>query len=515
MANIVVCADGTWNTPDDKEEEIPAPTNVVKLFNALDRKDAKGTEQKKYYHPGVGTDGSWWQRVGGGSVGLGLSHNIKSAYKWLAVNYRPGDRIFLFGFSRGAYTVRSLGGMIASCGLLDLSSPELDSNAVWKAVDDIFECYRGGKKAPAAPKGLDFHNPDGKKKGAGTTGIYLIGVWDTVGSLGIPDDLALLNLIDDPRRHSFHDTELSDTVDNARHAVAIDELRHTFTPTLWTNIAPNRKKAVKQVWFPGVHSDVGGGYAVAGLSDGSLEWMMDEAGALGLKFRQGAKAQLQPDSRSLLHNSASGVFAQLKLQPRNVPAFKKSSAEFHRSAIDRHSNPPLHEAAYWPSKYLRKSETVTLDIFARERWNATGLYLEAGTKYALTARGQWLDSDIKCGPAGSGDGKFELKEVFHIASSGLGKLESLFSKISGNEKADFWWTKRVEDFPWFALVGVIANGAGADANGNPIDHEAFVIGDGIEYAPRQGGGYLFCFANDAWHAYDNNKGSVSLTVKRL
>src|SRR6185295_3142736 len=117
MGNIVVCADGTWNTPDQKDGGLPAPTNVVKLANALADTDARGVAQKKYYHPGVGSDGSAFDRVLGGGVGKGLDQNIMSGYKWLATEYRPGDDIYLFGFSRGAFTVRSLAGMIGCCGL--------------------------------------------------------------------------------------------------------------------------------------------------------------------------------------------------------------------------------------------------------------------------------------------------------------------------------------------------------------------------------------------------------------
>ncbi|MGZ9106339.1 MAG: phospholipase effector Tle1 domain-containing protein, partial [Rhodoplanes sp.] len=116
MANLVVCCDGTWNTPDDTDGGMPAPTNVRRLFNALADKDDSGTAQKKYYHPGVGTSGRWWKRIAGGGGGAGLADNVKSAYQWLAYNYRPGDNIFLFGFSRGAFTVRSLSGMIDCCG---------------------------------------------------------------------------------------------------------------------------------------------------------------------------------------------------------------------------------------------------------------------------------------------------------------------------------------------------------------------------------------------------------------
>lgn len=121
MRNLIVCADGTWNTPEQKEHDIPIPTNVVRLYNAVAKKSEGGIKQLKYYHPGVGTDGTWWEKLAGGTVGVGLSKNIRSAYKWLAANYQPGDRIYLFGFSRGAYTVRSLATMISVCGLLDLS----------------------------------------------------------------------------------------------------------------------------------------------------------------------------------------------------------------------------------------------------------------------------------------------------------------------------------------------------------------------------------------------------------
>ncbi|MBE9479759.1 MAG: DUF2235 domain-containing protein, partial [Chloroflexi bacterium] len=108
MRNLIVCCDGTWNTPDQKHNGVPVPTNVVRLYNAVvDMNPKKKILQLKYYHPGVGTDGNWWQKVAGGTMAVGLSKNIMSAYKWLGVNYVPQDRIFLFGFSRGAYTVRS------------------------------------------------------------------------------------------------------------------------------------------------------------------------------------------------------------------------------------------------------------------------------------------------------------------------------------------------------------------------------------------------------------------------
>ena len=256
MRNLVVCCDGTWNTPEQRDEGVPVPTNVVRLYNAVAERDAAGEEQLRYYHPGVGSEGNWWERLAGGSAGVGLTRNVLSAYRWLGTTYRDdggGDRLFLYGFSRGAYTVRSLAGMIGQCGLLDLTG--LDEREVWKRVERAFkEGYR--KRRAAADWAGDWHFHGG---GPGTTfPIHFIGVWDTVGALGIPDDLTLLNLLDDPKKYAFHATDLGDGVVHARHALALDEMRGSFSPTLWTDVAPSRD--VKQVWFPGVHADVGGSY---------------------------------------------------------------------------------------------------------------------------------------------------------------------------------------------------------------------------------------------------------------
>ncbi len=515
MANLIVCSDGTWNTPDDMESGVPAPTNVVKIYNAVAGTDKDGVEQKKYYHPGVGTEGGWWNKLVGGGAGEGLDRNIKSGYHWLAETYRPGDKTFLFGFSRGAYTARSLGGLIISCGLLDLSDPKLSTAEGWRRVDLAFACYRN-KALSSEFNQLSFHNrPNASVSPAKSTKIHFIGVWDTVGALGIPDDMALLNLIDDPKKHSFHDTELSDSVQNARHAVAIDEHRQTFTPTLWTKA--EARPDVKQVWFPGVHSDVGGGYGRVGLSDGALKWMMDEASPLGLRFRDGAKDQLRPDCHGILHDSLTGVFKALKACPRNVPnlAANSMSGQIHESALDRFKDPPIQQGEYWPTVRLDVGASKTISIFARQHWNATGLYLAEGEAYELSATGEWRDASVTCGPGGTNDGSFQIGEVAQMASSAFGTLETLFRKVTGNRQADFWWTKRIEEMPWFALVGVVADGAGADDKGNMLPHTKFLIGDGARHTVKPGqGGYLYCFANDAWQAYRNNSGSVRLTVKR-
>jgi len=507
MRNLVVCCDGTWNTPDQTDGGIPMPTNVVRIFNAVAEKDQDGNPQLKYYHTGVGTEGDWWERVAGGSVGGGLGKNIQSAYRWLGANYQTGDRLFLLGFSRGAYTVRSLGGMILNCGLLDLSNLK-DDEELWKRVETVYSRgYRNGQNRAKWGKNWAFHKEESGKP----VEIFFLGVWDTVGALGVPDDLALLNLIDDPSRYSFHDTELSDKVINARHAVALDELRASFIPTLWTGI--EGRPDVRQLWFPGVHCNVGGGYAEKGLSDGALAWMMDEAGALGLEYIEGMREQLKPDARGPIYDSRTGVFKKLRTQPRSIPPIREGEKTLHLSVTDRQKNAPIAQAPYRPTIIFTGKKERQTSVYAQQHWNDTRLYLEPG-EYQFTASGQWLDRNIKCGPGGTDDGKFQMGELAQVAGSLWGKVEKAFESMFKNRTADFYGTKREEDFPWFSLVGAIANGGNPGIDGTPAPHETFLIGDGRTYEVKNPG-YLYCFANDSWHFYDNNRGSVSLKVKRV
>ncbi|WP_377298043.1 DUF2235 domain-containing protein [Rhizobium sp. SGZ-381] len=517
--HLCVFSDGTWNTPDQMDAGLPAPTNVVKLRNALAEKGTDGAEQRVYYHPGVGTDGSWWNRVVGGGLGEGLDRNIMSAYAWLCRNYQREARIWLFGFSRGAYTARSLGGMISRCGLIDPEASELDDAALWSAVKETFGHYRTpADQVPdlVASDELHFHGVATGSSTRHSIRIHFIGVWDTVGALGVPDDMGLLNLIDNPDNFRFHDTDLSPVVQNARHALAIDEMRQSFTPTLWTNVEDDPR--VKQVWFPGVHADVGGGYGRCELSDGALGWMMDEAHPLGLGLRPTVRAKLAPPKgQGFLHDSATGIFQSLKTRPRDVPLFDTVSRNLHVSALARHDDPPLSQGPYWKTRLVVAGASESVDIFARPHWNFTGLYLEAGVPYTFSAQGQWLDSSLKSGPAGTQDGQFHLGEIAHVASSLIGKGEALFARLSGNPQVDFWYTKRQEAMPWFALIGLVANGVHVPPAGTKVPdfptHEVFLIGNAAQFTPSRSG-YLYAFANDAWQAYDNNAGSVRLTVSR-
>ena len=317
---LVVCCDGTWNKADQVSNGHPCPTNVVKFAYRVAKRDG-AIPQIVFYDQGVGT-GNVLDRWSGGALGEGLDDNIFDAYRFLIANYEPEDEIFLFGFSRGAFTVRSIAGMIRKCGIVKRTS--IDQYA--PAMHLYRDSHVHPDDAPAKSfKSAHSCNPDGDIP------IRFIGVWDTVGALGIP--LRGLRWLT-RRKHVFHDTELSKTVQTARHALAIDEHRAPFEPTLWLEKAkPNQ--TVEQVWFPGVHSDVGGGYPETDLSDIALQWMLDEAKAAGLALDSEVLTlrPLSPKPTGKLHDSKRGLY---NLTPgNNRPIGVAGTQSVHRSALAR------------------------------------------------------------------------------------------------------------------------------------------------------------------------------------
>lgn len=504
MANLVLCCDGTWNTPDQRARGVPDPSNVARLYGAVADLDADGTPQQKYYHPGVGTDGPLLDRLLAGGLGRGLDLNIMSAYGWLCDKFHPGDAIYLFGFSRGAYTVRSLCGLATYAGLLDTTA--LADAEKWKRIERVFQQgYRRKLEQPLLWRDLGWSF---LAAGNGHIPIHFLGVWDTVGALGIPDDMALLNVIDRVHDYTFHDTNLSQSVLHARHAVALDEMRAAFQPTLWTGV--NDRQDVRQLWFAGAHADVGGGYPETGLSDIALRWMADEARQAGLAFDPDILGQTRPTAQGVLHDSCSGAFALLPTLPRSAPQIGVDRA-VHPSVVERRAVPPITQAPYRPTRSVGRQTPLSLDVFARQPWNETGIWLAEGQSYTFGAEGEWMDGGVRCGPDGCPDGDFQLGEVAQFAGTVLGKVETAFRQLTGNQSADFRFTRRHEDMRWFSLVGVIANGNGVDVKGHLQPHESFLIGAGCKYTPRRSG-YLYAYANDAWNCYGNNRGSIELTV---
>jgi hypothetical protein len=518
MKRLIVCCDGTWNDPDQEENGIASPTNVFKIYNAIADCESDPIKQLKYYHPGVGAEGGLRGSITGGVVGAGISQDICSAYHWLGSNYAEGDEIYLFGFSRGAFTARSLGGFLKH-GLLDLQEPGLSSADSWSRVKTAYDQGYRIRDATAA----DWANSSWKFFHAGAaTPIHFIGVWDTVGALGIPDDLEILNFFDDPSKWKFHDTDLGDHVKNARHAMAIDEIRSNFSVTRWKN-ANERNDAVKELWFPGVHSDVGGGYSNSELANGALLWMMDESEAFGLKFRNNIKAMINADPLGVMHNSYKGIFAKLRSRPRNIPAMvDENNALFHSSALKRQNASPISYLPYHPTKILVPGGMYPVDVFANTHWNYTGVYLEPGRFYTFQAIGEWLDSKKNCDWKGTENGKLTAGDISRAVGSFLGSFESVFKKIYKNKSIDFLFTKRVEKNRWFSMVGAIANdannqdgdGDSVASDGSPVAHQYVNLSD-YESTPLSvtSPGYLYCFPNDVWSLYGNNHGSIRLVIR--
>ncbi len=298
---IIICADGTWNRPEaDLRKDFP--TNVLKIARAIAPVAADGVPQVVFYDWGVG---SYYDSVKGGAFGQGINKNIQDGYRFLVQNYDPGDELFLFGFSRGAYTVRSLSGLLYNCGVLHRKHAN--------RIGPAFELYKDRDIHPDDPESADFRR---KYAVEPEPRVRFVGVWDTVGSLGIP--LRMLGFLND--KHLFHDEKIGPNVDCARHALALDERRDDFRPTIWKR---RRGLDLKQVWFAGVHSDVVGGYKPgkrgASLSDLPLEWMAREATGRGLGFEPHLASRLRPDPLAEQHEEYAGFYRVLGDHRRPIP----------------------------------------------------------------------------------------------------------------------------------------------------------------------------------------------------
>lgn len=350
---IVVFCDGTWNSPYIKQ-----PTHVHQLFKAT----ADSDRQVAVYFPGVGTGGKLrtgigklLNKIGGGAFGWGLDAKIKEAYGFIAGKYEPDDEILIFGFSRGAYTARSLAGMIRKAGIVSDASDK-------KKINEAFALYRkaGPDNAPdkthiwqqrrALSPSFATSSWDLAQRGSGShlVRISYLGIWDTVGALGIPEPIfgpiaKLWNT-----RFRFHDTVLSKLTRSARHAVAIDERRQIFEAALWSNLetTPGNKglngdetgkdRPYQQVWFVGDHGTVGGSGSNRGLTSISLDWIARGALRAGLELEPGRKfPESRPDPLSPgseLHKSGPGGGPK---KWRSGPAMSRELSETAEQRLKR------------------------------------------------------------------------------------------------------------------------------------------------------------------------------------
>lgn len=302
---ILFCSDGTWDNSGKN-------SNVDKIYKAMQ----VTADQIPFYDDGVGSDGTPLERLLGGAFGTGLFQKVKDGYAKIAHVYEEDDEIFLFGFSRGAYTARSIAGMIAICGLPTNNFSE-------QMVETTFQAYRDKENRVSLLARLN------QSCSLFDAQLTMVGVWDTVGALGIP---SLLGGVD-PIQYGFLDTSLHPDIKHAYHALAIDERRREFPATLWTS-PPNPGQTLEQVWFTGVHCDVGGSYPDdpdgTALSDVTLAWMMHKAAALGVTFAPDVQAKypFPIDAKRALdqkHESWSPVWAFPTSRPIGEDATLSSS----------------------------------------------------------------------------------------------------------------------------------------------------------------------------------------------
>ncbi len=348
MKRLVICADGTWDTPNRR-----FVTNVAKITWAVVPNALDGVTQLTFYDQGVGT-GNILDRLVGGAIGDGLDMNIEDAYRFLVNNYEVGDDIFFFGFSRGAYTVRSVGGLIRKCGILRKEYANHFSQA--------YALYRVREGGADSPQAVEFRAAYSRE-----TDIKFMGVWDTVGALGLP--IGIFRSVDRDK-YAFHDVELSGRVKHGYHAVAVDEKRVSFEPTLWAD-KQKEGQLIEQTWFAGVHRDVGGGNPDPGLGDLALVWLKDKAEACGLAFDNDYfKRLVVPNPLGRVHESLPwyyrlvGMLAGKRYQ--SVPGYSRlkgvlyrhiggrTNERLHPSVITKHNNP---DPPYKPKNLLEYMET--------------------------------------------------------------------------------------------------------------------------------------------------------------
>ena len=307
MKRVIVCCDGTWNDIDRQSED----TNVFRMARAIHATQKTDALQITLYLRGVGATGLRIEKLVEGGIGLGVDDNIRSAYMFIAQNYVPKDEIFLFGFSRGAYTVRSLAGLINACGILKRQK-----------LGDLPNAWAYYRLEPPPHSPQDFQTKY-KTDCHADAEIRFLGVWDTVGALGIPGGLFSP---ENAKKFAFHDTGPCAAMKRGCHALAIDEHRHEFVPTLWTEPAPDGVK-IEQVWFAGAHADVGGGYVTRELADIPLVWMAKKAEQDGLALDWGCLPD--PDALQDLaasHDSSSGLFSFDRFSPTFREVLQKPCA---------------------------------------------------------------------------------------------------------------------------------------------------------------------------------------------
>ncbi|MBF0379432.1 MAG: DUF2235 domain-containing protein [Magnetococcales bacterium] len=382
MKNIVLCADGTGNKGGSGDD-----SNVYKIFQSVDLrpKDQSTTpDQISFYDNGVGTQDNDIIRSISAGMGVGFKNNVRDLYEFLARNYTHHEnpeireKIYVFGFSRGAATARAFTGMVQWCGLINRE--KFKNNGVFEekkfqqSIDQAMDYYQSSAPPRSEPGKHDpnIDQSDSRKRWDSDLvyphdelRIHFLGIWDTVSALGFPKNFSpawsngfkwIFNRLEYCANkiapHQFYDYQPHLIVDNVYHALAIDDKRSTFHPIIWDerpNLAAGKPKpkTIEQVWFAGVHSNVGGGYPRAGLSDVALEWMMKRAEKCGLRFNPGSIEEVyySANVQGELFDSRKNLGVFYRYGPRDInglcridqetPLIKPGTIKIHNTVIER------------------------------------------------------------------------------------------------------------------------------------------------------------------------------------
>ncbi|WP_213775050.1 DUF2235 domain-containing protein [Bradyrhizobium sp. dw_78] len=349
MKRLALFLDGTWNEVSDN-------TNIWRFRALFSPVGSDGREQRAYYSTGLGT--KFGEKISGGMFGAGIDTAITSAYEWLMEHYQPGDEIFIFGFSRGAYTARSLSGFVSKCGLLQSGAP--------LGVNQLFMRYR--RSGQRTIRELMADRDNGKTdfsfeeswmlKFAQAVPIKFLGVFDTVGALGVP--FPLLRRLKGSA-YPFLNTGLRLNNEYAFHALAIDEHRKAFAPTLWTNegathATPRPIERTEQRWFVGAHANVGGGCFSDPLAQLPFKWLERKAAALGLTFKDGFAAEATADAAPISDSYAEFMWGLYRLLTLGRPYYRPIGI------APRDEGPGVSNI----------NETIDTSVF--ERWRADKTY---------------------------------------------------------------------------------------------------------------------------------------------
>lgn len=530
---IVILCDGTSNRPDEQEDGEDTPTNIWKLFRALVSDEVQTT----WYQAGVGSDSSSTSaqvrqtqatlsffgantasqvaanfrrlvKVVEGAFGTGISETILNGYAEIVRQYRPGDRIYLVGFSRGAYAARCIAGVISHCGLLRAENIRYAPQMV-----QIYRTRPDPKRDAHVQPGLLHRDP----------AIEFVGVFDTVASLGVPLWGWWFRVFPIWRNKSMT-TDPVRACRHVYHALAMDERRSEFLPALYmppdTPRPDDKLETLEQVWFRGAHADIGGGYARTDLSDITLGWMMAAMARHGLRFREDARAKLRPDALGRLHDELvrKPSWTLLGSWPRWHPVpgagLDATRTKLHQSVLDR--TVAVQAQAGRPDLLrLQPGEHFVFTADAPRTWDRTGIVIESGGAYRLTYLGDvWRDaSSPPCGPAGQrAQGALDLRR---------------------------WWTfgRRLPRAAWMRLIITVAHPRQWPLQekglrelvplllrNDPVEltrqlaavgGDLAVPGDAVLLHNLASAGLLHLFANDWWQTASNNSGGVRMRIERL